>query len=90
MRLYASKRRHTPQENRVHLKEAKYRMTEWNKLIPKPKSRFLRVKCLKCGNEQLLYSNATNKVTCNVCGEVLAEPTGGRAKIKGEIQTVLE
>jgi small subunit ribosomal protein S27e len=65
-------------------------LTEWNKLIPKPKSRFLRVRCPKCGNEQLLYSNATNVVTCNVCGETLAEPTGGRAKIKGEIQAVLE
>jgi len=65
-------------------------MTEWNKLIPKPKSRFLRVKCQKCGNEQLLYSNTVNKVTCNVCGETLAEPTGGKAKIKGEITTILE
>jgi len=69
--------------------EAKH-MTEWNKLIPKPKSRFLRVKCQKCGNEQLLYSNTVNKVTCNVCGETLAEPTGGKAKIKGEITTILE
>jgi small subunit ribosomal protein S27e len=65
-------------------------MTEWNKLIPKPKSRFLRVKCLKCGNEQLLFSNTVNKVTCNVCSETLAEPTGGRAKIKGKILTVFE
>ena len=65
-------------------------MTEWNKLIPKPKSQFLRVKCKKCGNEQLLYSNPVNKVTCNVCGETLAEPTGGKAKIKGEITATLE
>ncbi len=65
-------------------------MTEWNKLIPKPKSSFLRVKCLKCSNEQLLYSNAVNKVVCNVCGETLAEPSGGKAKIKGEIQAVFE
>ncbi len=65
-------------------------MTEWNKLIPKPRSTFLRVKCLKCGNEQLLFSNAVNKVNCNVCGTTLAEPTGGKAKINGEILTVLE
>jgi len=65
-------------------------MTEWNKLIPKPKSCFLRVKCQKCGNEQLLYSNTVNKVNCNVCGETLAEPRGGKAKIKGEITTILE
>jgi small subunit ribosomal protein S27e len=65
-------------------------MTEWNKLIPKPSSTFIRVRCLKCGNEQLLYSNAVNTVNCNVCGETLAEPTGGKAKIKGEITAVLE
>jgi len=65
-------------------------MTEWNKLIPKPRSTFLRVRCPKCGNEQLLFSNAVNRVNCNVCGETLAEPTGGKAKIKGEITAILE
>jgi len=65
-------------------------LTEWNKLIPKPQSTFLRVKCLKCGNEQLIFGSAVNRVTCNVCGEVLAEPTGGKAKIKGEVVAILE
>ena len=65
-------------------------MSEWNKLIPKPKSVFLRVRCQKCGNEQLVFSNAVNKITCNVCGELLAEPSGGRAKINGDVQAVLE
>ena len=70
--------------------EEKMLMSEWSKLIPKPKSVFLRVKCQKCGNEQLIFSNAVNKVTCNVCGEILAEPTGGRARINGDVQAVLE
>jgi len=48
------------------------------------------VKCQKCGNEQLIFSNAVNKISCNVCGEVLAEPTGGRANINGEVLSVLE
>jgi small subunit ribosomal protein S27e len=65
-------------------------MSDWNKLIPKPSSSFVRVKCPKCGNEQLVFSNAVNKVTCNVCGETLAEPTGGKAKINGDIQAVFE
>jgi small subunit ribosomal protein S27e len=65
-------------------------MSELNKLIPKPSSTFVRVKCPKCGNEQLIFSNAVNIVTCNVCSNVLAEPTGGKAKIKGDIQAVLE
>ncbi len=65
-------------------------MSEWNKLIPKPRSVFLRVKCPKCGNEQLIFSNTVSKITCNVCEEMLAEPSGGRAKINGEIQAILE
>jgi small subunit ribosomal protein S27e len=65
-------------------------MSEWNKLIPKPSSSFLRVKCLKCGNEQLVFSHATNKVTCNVCNETLAAPSGGKAKINGEILSAIE
>jgi len=65
-------------------------MSEWNKLIPKPRSVFLRVKCQKCGNEQLIFSNAVNTITCNVCNETLAEPSGGRAKINGEVLSVLE
>lgn len=65
-------------------------MTEWDKLIPRPRSNYLRVKCLKCGNEQMVFSNAVNKVVCNVCGAELAEPSSGKAKIKGEIVAVFE
>jgi small subunit ribosomal protein S27e len=65
-------------------------MSEWEKLIPRPRSSFIRVKCLKCGNEQVMFSNAVNKVTCDVCGTELAEPSGGKAKIKGEIVSVFE
>ena len=65
-------------------------MTEWEELIPKPRSRFLRVKCPKCGNEQVVFGHAVNKVYCNVCGAELVEPSGGKAIIKGEIVAVFE
>jgi len=65
-------------------------VSEWEKLIPKPRSSFIRVKCLKCGNEQIVFSHATNRVNCNVCGTELAEPSGGKAIIKGEIILVFE
>jgi len=65
-------------------------MSEWNKLIPKPNSTFMRVKCPKCGNEQLIFSHASNTVTCNVCSALLGEPTGGKADLKGDVQAVLE
>ncbi|MCD6513711.1 MAG: 30S ribosomal protein S27e [Candidatus Asgardarchaeum sp.] len=53
-------------------------------LIPQPRSKFLRVRC-KCGNEQIIFDRCSIRVICNVCGEVLAEPTGGKSKIYGEI-----
>ncbi|MCJ7431631.1 30S ribosomal protein S27e [Candidatus Bathyarchaeota archaeon] len=65
-------------------------MAEWEKLIPRPRSSFLRVKCPKCGNEQVVFDSAANKVNCNVCGAELAEPSGGKAKVKGEIVAVFE
>jgi small subunit ribosomal protein S27e len=67
-----------------------YITSEWEKLIPRPRSSFVRVKCLKCGNEQIVFSSAVNKVNCNVCGTELAEPSGGKAKIKGEIVAIFE
>jgi len=65
-------------------------MSDWEKLIPRPRSSFVRVKCLKCGNEQIVFSSAVNKVKCNVCGVELALPSSGKANIMGEIVAVFE
>lgn len=46
---------------------------------------FILVRCKKCGNEQVIFNKASIKVKCLVCGNILAEPTGGKAKINGEI-----
>jgi len=59
-------------------------------LIPKPQSRFLKVKCGKCGNEQTVFERSSMIIKCNVCDEVLAEPSGGKIKIKAEVTEVLE
>ena len=58
-------------------------MTEWQRLIPQPKSKFLMVECNVCSNTQIVFSHSTTRVKCNVCGEVIVEPTGGKAQIKG-------
>ncbi len=58
-------------------------------LIPEPKSRFVRVRCPNCGNEQVVFDHATFPARCLVCGTVLVQPTGGKAKILGEIVKVL-
>jgi small subunit ribosomal protein S27e len=54
-------------------------------LIPEPKSKFVRVKCPNCGNEQVIFSHATFPVRCLSCGTQITYPTGGKAKIVGEI-----
>ncbi|MGQ9514199.1 MAG: 30S ribosomal protein S27e [Thermoproteota archaeon] len=65
-------------------------MSEWEKLFQQPRSTFLQVKCPECGNEQLVFSFASIKVKCNICNAILAEPTGGKAKINGEITNVFK
>ncbi|ADI74810.1 Ribosomal protein S27E [Methanohalobium evestigatum Z-7303] len=55
-----------------------------------PKSRFLRVKCNDCENEQIIFGSASREITCTMCGRTLAEPTGGKSTIKTHIIEVLE
>ncbi|MEM4662960.1 MAG: hypothetical protein QXM75_02980 [Candidatus Diapherotrites archaeon] len=43
---------------------------------------FWRIKCNKCGNEQVVYSCASRKIKCNVCSEILAESTAHRIVLK--------
>jgi small subunit ribosomal protein S27e len=54
-------------------------------LIPEPKSKFLVVRCPNCGNEQVVFSHATFPVRCIICGTQLVTPTGGKAKLNGQI-----
>jgi small subunit ribosomal protein S27e len=58
-------------------------------LIPKPQSNFLRVKCSKCGNEQVIFDRPSLAPHCSVCNEILADPTGGKATLKSEVTQVL-
>jgi len=58
-------------------------------LIPKPQSTFIRVKCPKCGNEQVVFDRPSIAPKCSVCDEQLADPAGGKAKIRSEILQVL-
>ncbi|TRO53914.1 30S ribosomal protein S27e [Candidatus Bathyarchaeota archaeon] len=64
-------------------------MAEWEHLIPRPSSRFLRVRCISCESEQIIFSHSSTKILCQTCGETLAEPTGGKAKINAPVIAVL-
>jgi small subunit ribosomal protein S27e len=62
---------------------------KFKSLIPQPKSRFLRVKCLNCGNQQIVFGCAATDVECLVCGKTLLQSTGGKARILTKILEVL-
>jgi small subunit ribosomal protein S27e len=55
----------------------------------KTESKFLKVVCAKCNNEQVIFNKATSNVKCLVCGEELAKSTGGKAKIVSKVLQVL-
>lgn len=54
------------------------------------RAQFVKVKCGDCGNEQVVFNRAATTVGCLVCGATLAQPTGGAAKIRGEVTATFE
>lgn len=50
---------------------------------------FMRVQCVDCENEQVIFSHASTTVNCEVCGKTLATPTGGKADINTEILEIV-
>ena len=48
-------------------------------------SEFVKVKCEKCKNEQTIFEKSSTVVKCLVCDAVLAEPSGGKCKIKAKV-----
>jgi len=54
------------------------------------KSKFVKVKCPKCENEQVIFGKATSVVKCLKCGMTLTKPTGGKAKVRAKVLEVLK
>ena len=58
--------------------------------MKKTKSKFIKVRCKDCENEQVLFDKASSPVSCRICGSKLAIPKGGKAEIKGELLEFIE
>ena len=54
------------------------------------KSNFLRVKCVDCGNQQVVFDHAASNVQCIICGKALVKSKGGKSEIKAQIIEVLD
>ena len=65
----------------------RYKMVNVTK---EPESKFIKIRCPKCKNEQIMFGKASTVVNCLVCGKQLATPSGGRAKVKARVLEVLE
>ena len=55
------------------------------KELMKPDSKFLKVVCSNCKNEQIIFNKAATNVKCLVCGLELIEARGGKAKVKSKV-----
>ena len=55
----------------------------------KEQNKFVKVRCSKCKNEQIIFGKASTNVSCLVCNKELASPTGGKVKVKSRVIEVL-
>jgi|TARA_B100001971_G_scaffold212257_1_gene241940 small subunit ribosomal protein S27e len=53
------------------------------------KGKFIKVKCSKCKSKQIIFGKASTKVKCLECNTTLALPSGGKAKIRSQVEEVL-
>lgn len=58
--------------------------------LREPNSKFIKLRCPKCKNEQISFGKSSTNVACLVCSKVLIEPTGGKSRVKARILEVLE
>ena len=59
-------------------------MTKSNKT-----GKFIKIKCSKCKNTQIIFGRASTKVHCNECNGIVALPSSGNAKIRARVEEVL-
>ena len=57
-------------------------------IVPKLRTKFLKLKCSACGNEQTVFSAATSVVKCLACNQILAET--GAHKIRPRTKIIRE
>jgi len=51
-------------------------------------SKFVRVRCPKCNNEQIIFGKATTLVKCLICKNVLAKPSSSKTRVKAKVLEV--
>lgn len=52
--------------------------------------KFLKVKCPRCGHNQIVFGKSSTNVKCIKCNKLLVKTTGGKARIKALVKAVME
>ncbi len=60
------------------------------RVFTEPTSKYIKIRCPKCKNEQIMFGKTSTNVKCLVCDKPLAESTGGKSRVKARILEVLE
>ncbi|MFH1664318.1 MAG: 30S ribosomal protein S27e [archaeon] len=59
------------------------------KLIPGPKTKFLLIKCIKCGTERKVFSASVTEIKCDGCNHTIVYPSASKAVIEAKVIKVL-
>jgi len=54
------------------------------------KSKFIKIRCKKCKNEQIIFEKAATEVNCNECNENISAPNGGKIKINANVLEIID
>jgi small subunit ribosomal protein S27e len=53
------------------------------------RGKFLKVTCLDCDNEQIVFNRAASTVQCIICGKTIVKPKGGKSDVFARVTEVV-
>ncbi|MFH1425422.1 MAG: 30S ribosomal protein S27e [archaeon] len=51
--------------------------------------KFVRVRCVRCGNQQIVFGKGSTRVKCVRCNRLLIKVSGGKVRIRTIVREVL-
>ncbi len=51
---------------------------------------FIRIECLECGNQQIVFNRPAKDISCAECETMVVEATGGIGRLDAEVIETVE
>lgn len=55
----------------------------------KDNGKFIKIRCPRCRNHQVVFGKASSEVKCLECNYLLTKARGGKAKLRAKVEEVL-